>query len=125
MVPRLQCIAYLLPDTLILFPPFSSTRPTLKTNERVLHKTEVSPFFKEYQAAGFCTLPYSLHVCTREEFMPIFKVREARMEDCDDLVPILRKNKILDESKSDSWIASLLESNVDYVQTYIAEVEYY
>lgn len=37
---------------------------------------------------------YSMYLCSRKDVLPHFKVRKARVEDTDDLVPMLRKQKV-------------------------------
>ena len=100
MDPSIQNIVYFLPDSLILFPPFSSTRPITKNDDKKLgharlKKSKLSTyFFTACPSYSHCTLPYNLYVCQRKEFYPEFEVRRAKVEDCDDLIPILKRNKV-------------------------------
>jgi hypothetical protein len=100
MVPTIQNIAYFLPETLILFPPISSARPIFRQEEKKLgqarlKKSKLSThFFVECPSYSHCTMPYALHLCQRKDFYPEFEVRRARVEDCDDLIPILKKSKV-------------------------------
>ncbi|KAI8895920.1 hypothetical protein BC833DRAFT_599595 [Globomyces pollinis-pini] len=130
MLPSLQMIAYFLPDSLILFPPLSSNRPILPLDEKTklsrcrLKKTKISSnFFTECIASTQCTYPFSLHACHRKEFCPSFDVRLARVEDCDDLVPILKRNHLLDNGHEDQYVSSLLETESPTVKSLVAEVD--
>jgi hypothetical protein len=131
MLPHITRIAYFLQDSLILFPPFSSQRPQAKTTEAIgtvkasrfsQSKTSIQ-FFAEYPAATHCTFPFSLQLCQREDFMAPLDIRLARVEDCDDLMPILRKHNILDEHHGDNYIAELLQSKSENTRALVAEVE--
>ncbi|KAJ3321607.1 hypothetical protein HDV06_004022 [Boothiomyces sp. JEL0866] len=115
LVPSLDTICYFLPDQLILFPPFSSTRPPAKKNVDKLGHARIqkhklsSHFFTEFPATNSCNFPYSLHGCQRKDFCPPFQIRKSTVEDCDDVVPILLKNNLM-ETK-DSFVAKLLDNS--------------
>ncbi|KAJ3360113.1 hypothetical protein HDU91_004703 [Kappamyces sp. JEL0680] len=98
MVPTLHTIVYFLPDSLILFPPFSSLRPAQKDvgQTKSLHQKakQSQHYFVEMPSTNSNIFPYSLQVCQRKEFYPAFEVRRARVEDCDDLIPILKRNHV-------------------------------
>ncbi|KAJ3314054.1 hypothetical protein HDV04_001085 [Boothiomyces sp. JEL0838] len=114
LVPSLDTICYFLPDQLILFPPFSSNRPPQKKNVDKLGHSRIQKhklsthFFTEFPASNSCTFPYSLHGCQRKDFCPSFQIRKSTVEDCDDVVPILVKNNLM-ETK-DSFVAKLLDN---------------
>jgi hypothetical protein len=131
MLPNVTRIAYFLQDSLILFPPFSSQRPQVKANEAIgtvkasrfnQSKTSLN-FFAEYPAATHCTFPFSLQLCQREDFMAPLQIRLAKVEDCDDLMPILKKHNILENHHGDNYIAELLQSKSEQTRALVAEVE--
>ena len=129
MVPTIQNIIYFLPDSLILFPPFSSVRPKPNTKNqsgKAFHKTKVSTsFFIECPVVPGCEYPYSLQICSRQEFLPEFVVRKARIEDCDGLIPLLQKNHIITKDHDDNYMAQLLDSLDENTNSLVAEVIFY
>lgn len=95
----IENIAYFLPESLIMFPPFSSPRPIRQVKDKLsavrLKKSKLSnSFLTMCQAYSHCVMPFTLNMCQRKEFYPIFDIRRAKVEDCDDLIPILRNNKV-------------------------------
>lgn len=53
-------------------------------------------------------LSFALYICNRKEFLPVFQIRKARVEDCDDLVPIFKKHGLLNGKDTDHYLASLV-----------------
>jgi Domain of unknown function (DUF4821) len=96
-----QTIAYFLPDTLILFPPFSSPR-ILKEQHSVRESKGVRRLMHKNSGTFFTEVPLindklscSLQVCRRKQFLPLFQIRKARVEDCDDLVPLFKAHGVI------------------------------
>lgn len=56
-------------------------------------KDKNEPFFKLINKTSK-GVAYSLFTCGRSEILPQFRVRKARVEDTDDLVPMLRKQHV-------------------------------
>ena len=89
---------------------------------------------------------FSLHVCSRKDVVPVVKVRKARVEDCDDLVPMFKKQNVsfgdvvvevrrlrpwnglhyqlLEGKHADFYLAELLESKSEKIKTLVAEVRF-
>lgn len=109
VLPLIHFISYLQPDTLIPFAPFSSPRGSI-----LLEKTQspiTSNFFVE--VAPVDKLPHTLLLCVRKDFLPPFIIRRARVEDCDDLVPIFKTNGLLEGQDGDHYIAKLVQNTKD------------
>jgi hypothetical protein len=126
MNPMIENIIYFLPDSLILFPPFSSFRPKDReggtTGKSAFRRSKVSNvFLSEYPAAPYCSFPYSLHICTRREFLPAFTIRRAKIEDCDDLMPLLRRFNMLADDKIDHFMSELLDNEESKSKSLVAE----
>ncbi|KAI8904485.1 hypothetical protein EDD86DRAFT_271972 [Gorgonomyces haynaldii] len=111
MLPDVQHIGYFLPDSLILFPPFSSSRPqkqeSLKAHLKRPMYADSLKFFSEVTLLNQ-SLSWSLQICSRQEFMPPFSIRKARVEDCDDLVPLFEKNHLLEGKDQDNYLQELV-----------------
>jgi hypothetical protein len=56
-------------------------------------KDKNEPFFKPVNKSSK-SAAYSMFICGRNEILPQFRVRKARVEDTDDLVPMLRKQHV-------------------------------
>lgn len=41
-------------------------------------------------------IPFTLSVAARRDFVPSFKIRKSRVEDCDDLMPMLKRQNVSD-----------------------------
>jgi hypothetical protein len=110
---QIDNVYYFIPDSVALFPPFSSVRSDA---ERIF--LEVNLLNQK--------LSYCLQSATRERLMPKFKVRLARVEDCDDLLPIFTRNKWTFPKCKDNSIADLIKSvpgqNIAMVAEYGYEV---
>ena len=134
-------IAYLLPDSLILFPPLSSQRlppaqkaaaaPSVNSpKKQSIHDAKrkarnlrtTTKFFAEKQLINQ-SAPYSLQMCSRREFMPLFVVRPASIEDCDDLIPIFKENNLLNTEHADFFMAKLVEADSGRIKTLVSEVD--
>ncbi|KND05075.1 uncharacterized protein SPPG_00750 [Spizellomyces punctatus DAOM BR117] len=135
LLPNLSYISYLLPEQLVLFPPLSSARYLPSTSEEAKHKKSsrrrlVRGRGKKGPAKYFVEAPsltnsatFALWICARKDVLPILKVRNARVEDADDLVPMFRKQKIIKEKDADFYIANLLESKTGHTRTLVAEAD--
>lgn len=97
IMPQVICVAYFLPETLILFPPFSSPRPTTAESEKLSEKRQwhanSGKFFNEVPLINQA-MTHNLQVCRKRDFCPPFMIRLARVEDCDDLVPLFTKHNV-------------------------------
>ncbi|KAK5670871.1 hypothetical protein QVD99_002641 [Batrachochytrium dendrobatidis] len=151
IMTNVKFICYFLPDSLILFPPLSSPRhqtfhhsnadntipDTVDTvskhsantkigdridrrRHRTMHKG--AKYFTEIPILS-SNVAFSLHVCHRQELLPTFRVRKARVEDCDDLIPMLRKQNLLKEKHVDYFLAGLVESKSEGTKTLVAEAD--
>ncbi|KAJ3411300.1 hypothetical protein HDV05_002404 [Chytridiales sp. JEL 0842] len=90
------------------------------TNSNVKYFTEAPSKDNGYANAGW---PFTLQVCSRKEVFSPLKVRRARVEDCDDLLPMFKKQNLLHGRKADHYLADLLESKNDSSKTLVAEVD--
>ncbi|KAI8848056.1 hypothetical protein BC829DRAFT_444130 [Chytridium lagenaria] len=142
LIPTLRNICYFLPDTLTLFPPFSLPRhhninspdnPDKKGynpgkphgyRRRMKHigGDTRSKFFNEVPIK-YVNAPFALYVCARRDMAPPVKVRRARVEDCDDLAPMFKKQNLLQEQNADHYLAELLESTSESIKTLVAEAD--
>ncbi|KAJ3327302.1 hypothetical protein HDU76_012035 [Blyttiomyces sp. JEL0837] len=80
-------------------------------------------YFTDVQVRNGMDAPFALQVCNRKDVYPPLKVRRARVEDCDDLVPMFKKQNLLHGKKADHYLAELLESKSDANRTLVAEVD--
>ncbi|KAJ3140086.1 hypothetical protein HK100_010584 [Physocladia obscura] len=139
-------ICYMLPDILTLFVPLSSQKfvplPTshdsqsskdngfkklgLGASSNVGHifGGQVRPvYFTEMQPkTGNAFAPFALQVCNKRTVFPVLKIRKARIEDCDDLVPMFKKQNLLDGQNTDHFLAELLESKDENTKTLVADI---
>ncbi|KAJ1565053.1 hypothetical protein HK096_004834 [Nowakowskiella sp. JEL0078] len=151
VLPQLKYICYLLPESLVLFPPFSSPKyihPEFhdkhedeshkkhhghhkkkgsrgaKHNRRFKNKKldEHGKYFSEAPSKSDST-PFCLYICPKKEVVSVMKIRKARVEDCDDLVPMLKRQNILQDKYGDFYLADLLESKNDASKTLVAEAD--
>ena len=65
---------------------------------------------------------FSMQICKRKEFMPLFRIRKARVEDCDDLIPLFKKRHLLDGKDQDNYIARLVQPSSGDTLAFVAEV---
>ena len=62
-------------------------------------------------------------VCKRHEHVPVLHIRNARVQDHDDLVPIFnRQSDMLNNTYGDYFLAELIEASDDDMQCLVAEV---
>jgi hypothetical protein len=128
-LPQIKYIAYLLTDSLILFPPLSlSKRKTEGSTDEAKEDQEqdekAEKYFNEASAVN-PNLTFTLHICSQSSFLPSFKIRKSRVEDCDDVTPMLQRQNLLSNGKNEMehFLAELLESDSDTTKTLVAEVE--
>ncbi|KAJ3210795.1 hypothetical protein HDU67_005006 [Dinochytrium kinnereticum] len=146
LIPSLRNICYFLPENLNLFPPFSLPRNHVSSPDgnqsegekkkgynpgkpngyrrRIKHigGDTRSKFFNEVPIK-YIGAPFTLHVCGRRDMAPPLKVRRARVEDCDDLAPMFKKQNLLQEQNADHYLAELLESTSESIKTLVAEAD--
>jgi hypothetical protein len=127
-LPRLKYVGYLLPDTLVLYPPLSlaklngsedatGTSPESATAPSPLllpsptvsaagqssqdsyrkrgrrHLKRGLKYFNEERVIRR-GISFTLSVASRRDFAPSFKIRKSRVEDCDDLMPMLKRQNV-------------------------------
>ncbi|KAI8813635.1 hypothetical protein BJ742DRAFT_704764 [Cladochytrium replicatum] len=152
LLPQLKYITYLLPDSMILFPPFSSHKyvpPEDAHEDKTRHHgrhhkgkrvkddkaarkvpgrfrskkpQEQGKYFIEAPAKG-SDCPFVLEVCPRKELIPPLKIRKARVEDCDDLLPMLKRQNMLQDKHYDYYLADMLESKNEDNKTLVGEAD--
>ncbi|BFZ07341.1 hypothetical protein BsWGS_10380 [Bradybaena similaris] len=67
---------------------------------------------------------YILYVCRRHEHVPVLHIRQAFVEDHDDLTPIFnRQSTMLQDTYGDYFLAELIEAQDADMQCLVAEVE--
>ena len=107
-------VIYLLPDSILLYPPF--TGPRYLTYQERRHKkreqgkndkTVVSdsehelvnnlPFFERAQVTD-PTVDFSVNILRRDIIIPQISIRPAKVEDCDDLVPMFQRHNVIIET---------------------------
>ena len=106
LLPNISYLSYFLSNSMILFPPFSSPRTypqsvqdsNLVSNDkgsrrRIRNKKQFSKYFTEIPLKNVNAM-FSLHVALRSEYVPNFIVRKARIQDCDDLIPIFKQRNV-------------------------------
>ncbi|KNE68501.1 hypothetical protein AMAG_12676 [Allomyces macrogynus ATCC 38327] len=131
--PQLAHIALILPTSTPLLDCFRAKipRPAKKQDPRLLH---VSPshaadgpadgieLFEHVPSSG-TVAPFALYVCRRATVLPPLTVRRARVEDCDDLVPLFKVQNMLPPDAGDYHVAEILESRNPAVVSLVAEHE--
>lgn len=92
--------------------------------------TDVRPFaplkdtFERLPALDGEAPPYNVYLCPRALYLPELLVREARVEDHDDLVPVFNaQSEVLTERYGDFFIAELIASQDEMNKALVAEVE--
>ncbi|KAI8808893.1 hypothetical protein BJ742DRAFT_891455, partial [Cladochytrium replicatum] len=150
LLPQMKYITYLLPDSMILFPPFSAHKyvpPEDAHEDKATHHgrhhkgkrakddkaakkaprrfrsnkpQEQGKYFIEAPAKE-SDCPFVLEVCPRKEIIPPLKIRKARVEDCDDLLPMLKRQNMLQDKHYDYYLADMLESKNEENKTLVAE----
>jgi hypothetical protein len=80
-------------------------------------------YFGKVEKAVGGTVGYNMYACKRSQVLPRFCVRKARVEDTDDLAPMLRKQKLLGEEENDFFLSDLLQYRDDDTRTLVAEVD--
>ncbi|KAH6563849.1 hypothetical protein BASA83_008099 [Batrachochytrium salamandrivorans] len=128
-------ICYFLPNSLILFPPFSSQwcESACSIKDDADADSQAAPrhpsnlkkdtqYFTEVPVINSST-PFSLLISHRHDLVPAFHVRAARVEDCDDLVPILQQHNLFKGDQADFYLAKLVESESESSKTLVAEVD--
>ena len=64
-----------------------------------------------------------LFVCGRDKYVPMLHVRQARVQDHDDLTPIFdRQSDMLSNTYGDFFLAELIEAQDESMQCLVAEV---
>lgn len=125
-LPKLKYVGCLLPDTLVLYPPFSLTKlngseestgtspesvgapsplllPSPNTSSQAAedsyrkrgkrHLRKGIKYFTEEKLVRR-GVPFTLSIASRRDFVPSFKIRKSRVEDCDDLMPMLKRQNV-------------------------------
>jgi len=102
-----------------------------ENNNSALHAISLSKqrfFFnkcKEIEIEGSTNkaiYPYKLWMCFRKDLVYIMKIRKARVEDCDDLVPMFKQRNLMNDPDSIYYFSELLENKDKNVNTIVAEV---
>ncbi|KAJ3038149.1 hypothetical protein HDV00_000949 [Rhizophlyctis rosea] len=139
LIPSLRYIAYLLPENTVLFPPLTSTKyqppapeePSTDNGTKKPKKARKlggrgrkknAKYFNEVGTKSSNAM-FAMHVCLRKDVVPSVKVRKARVEDCDDLVPMFKKQNLLEGKHADFYLAELLESKSERIKTLVAEAD--
>jgi thioredoxin reductase len=65
---------------------------------------------------------YSLWMCYRKDLVYILKIRKARVEDCDDLVPMFKNKNLLNDPDSIYYFSELLEAKDENLNTIVGEI---
>ncbi|KAI9105411.1 hypothetical protein DFS34DRAFT_574538 [Phlyctochytrium arcticum] len=136
ILPNLRYISYLLPESVALFAPLSSARyqppasDDSKGGRKVPKRRPLRGRGKKGPQRYFAESPslsnsatFALWTCSRKDVMPVFKIRNAKVEDADDLVPMFKKQNIVKEKDADFFIADLLESRNGSTRTLVAEAD--
>ncbi|KAL7752554.1 hypothetical protein RI367_002088 [Sorochytrium milnesiophthora] len=66
--------------------------------------------------------PVSVWRCRREHIFPRLNIRRARMEDCDDLIPMFKRQGMLEAAAGDYYVAELLEPKNKDMKTLVADM---
>jgi len=102
--------------------PFSKKHCQAKlASDRPILKDDV--YFKLVPRINSTGKGYKMYLCTRKDVLPIFRVRKARVEDTDDLVPMLRKQKLLTDDKNDFFLSNMLDTPTSSTKTLVAEAD--
>ncbi|KAJ3353417.1 hypothetical protein GGF32_003087 [Allomyces javanicus] len=131
--PRLAHIALILPVATPLLDCFRAKipRPAKKQDPRLQHfstshavdgPADGIDLFEQVPASR-AAVPLALYVCRRATVLPPLTVRRARVEDCDDLVPLFKAQNMLPPDAGDYHVAEILESHNPAVVSLVAEHE--
>ncbi|KAI9221343.1 hypothetical protein BC828DRAFT_381265 [Blastocladiella britannica] len=82
---------------------------------------ERRPMFEPALAADSLVPPYFLYVSSRKTISPPLIVRKARVEDCDDLVPLFKRHNMLPPDAGDYHVSEILENKQEDVVSLVAE----
>ena len=64
-----------------------------------------------------------IFVCKRHEHVPVLHIRDAQVQDHDDLVPIFnRQSDMLNNTYGDYFLAELIEAQDENMRCLVAEV---
>ncbi|KAL6617297.1 hypothetical protein U3516DRAFT_629731 [Neocallimastix sp. 'constans'] len=64
----------------------------------------------------------SLWMCFRVDLVYILKIRKARVEDCDDLIPMFKQKNLMDDPDNIYYFSELLENNDENMNTIVGVV---
>ncbi|KAJ3369414.1 hypothetical protein GGF31_005322 [Allomyces arbusculus] len=131
--PRLAHVALILPATTPLLDCFRAKipRPAKQQFPRLQHfstrhaadgPADSIELFEQVLPSG-PAVPFALYVCRRATVLPPLTVRRARVEDCDDLVPLFKAQNMLPPDAGDYHVAEILESRNPAVVSLVAEQE--
>ncbi|ORX43430.1 hypothetical protein BCR36DRAFT_415613 [Piromyces finnis] len=148
-IPNLKYIGYLLPKSQSIdealcnnVPPRSYNGSNYYNNQNIyknentesfsaiqaMSATKQRFFFNKCRIAGNeediteTVCPNNLWVCFRKDLVYIMKIRKARVEDCDDLIPMFKQKKLIDDPDSIYYFSELLENKDENVNTIVAEI---
>ncbi|ORX87573.1 hypothetical protein BCR32DRAFT_289228 [Anaeromyces robustus] len=65
---------------------------------------------------------FNFWVCFRKDLVYLMKIRKARVEDCDDLIPMFKQKSLLDDPDSIYYFSELLENKDEHINTIVAEL---
>lgn len=99
ILPRINSIGYFLDPLIESFVPFTAPYQSKSTSH-------LMPPVKCLNAE----VANNLILTTRKHFIPPFIVREARIEDCDDLFPIFKRHGLLEGKDQDNYLVELVRS---------------
>ncbi|KNE70514.1 hypothetical protein AMAG_14638 [Allomyces macrogynus ATCC 38327] len=131
--PWLAHVALILPIATPLLDCFQAKipRPAKKQDPRLQHfgtrhaadgPAEGIELFEQVPSSG-SAVPFALYMCRRATVLPPLTVRRARVEDCDDLVPLFKTQNMLPPDAGDYHVAEILESRNPAVVSLVAEHE--
>ena len=92
-LPHLQNIGYLVNETHLIEPPLADlklNKTDNETNNRIKKSDGQNiKFFNQAKAKK--DSKFRLWICSRADFTKTFRIRKSRVEDCDDIAPMLIK----------------------------------
>ncbi|KAI8823503.1 uncharacterized protein EV422DRAFT_493768 [Fimicolochytrium jonesii] len=130
-LPHIRYICYFLPEGNALFAPFSM--PRIKSSDGLTSRGAQSAkdangrkadakYFAEVAATNSSSA-FKLFVCAAADLLPKLRVRNAKVEDADDLLPMFKKQRLINDDEADYYLSSLLESQTANVKTLVAEAD--
>ncbi|KAJ3021433.1 hypothetical protein HKX48_008527 [Thoreauomyces humboldtii] len=129
LLPQTRYIGYFLPSGTAIFAPLVPPAATPTGHTDLADgppppRKKAPKVFVDVPAAGGAPPNNRLLLCSRKDILPGLRIRDARVEDADDLVPMFKEQNLIGENEqADFYLAHLLESQTETIKTLVAEAD--